>query len=136
MIVVLDTNVLVSGIINPHGPPGRIVDLLRAGELRLAVDDRILSEYADVLRRPSLESYFAGQDVDHILGYLRYGSERFIATAHIAGLPDEYDAPFLEIANAAGAVLVTGNLKHFPIRKRSGVTVESPAEFIRRFESL
>lgn len=135
MIIVLDTNVLVSGIINPHGPPGRIVDLLRMGELRLAVDDRILSEYADVLRRSHLEPYFAGQDVAHILEYIRYSSERLIATIQIAGLPDKYDAPFLEIAKAAGAILVTGNLKHFPVRKRSGVTVESPAEFIHRFES-
>jgi uncharacterized protein len=135
VIVVLDTNVLVSGIINPHGPPGRIVDLLRVGKLHLAVDDRILSEYADVLRRPRLEPYFAGQDVAHILEYLRYSSERLIATTHIAGLPDEHDAPFLEIAKAAGAILVTGNLRHFPVRKRSGVTVESPAEFIQRFKS-
>jgi putative PIN family toxin of toxin-antitoxin system len=135
VIAVLDTNVLVSGIINPHGPPGRIVDLLRAGELRLAVDDRILSEYAEVLRRPRLASYFAGQDVEHILDYLRYNSERLIATTHISGLPDEHDAPFLELAKAAGAILVKGNQKHFPILKRSGVKVESPAEFVRRYES-
>ena len=87
------------------------------------------------LRRPRLEPYFAGQDVAHILEYFRYNSERLIATTHISGLPDENDAPFLEIAKAAGAILVTGNLKHFPIRKRSGATVESPAEFIQRFES-
>ena len=135
MIVVLDTNVLVSGIINPHGAPGRLVDLLRAGELRVAADDRILSEYADVLHRPRLEPYFAGKDVANIIEYLRYNSERLIATTHIAGLPDEYDAPFLEIAKAAGAILVTGNLKQFPVEKRSGVTVESPAEFIQRFKS-
>ena len=110
MTIVLDTNVLVSGIINPHGPPGRIVDLLRAGELRLAVDDRILE-------------------------YLRGNSERLIATTRIAGLPDEHDAPFQELAKAAGTILVTGNLKHCPVRKRSGVTVESPAEFVQRFES-
>ena len=135
MIIVLDTNVLVSGIINPHGPPGRIVDLLRAGELRLAVDDRILSEYTDVLRRPRLASYFAGRDVEHILEYLRGNSERLIATTRIAGLPDEHDAPFLELAKVAGTILVTGNLKHFPVRKRSGVTVESSAEFVQRFKS-
>ncbi len=29
--IVLDTNVLVSGMINAHGHPGRIVDLLREG---------------------------------------------------------------------------------------------------------
>lgn len=135
MIVVLDTNVLVSGIISPHGPPGRIVDLLRAGKLRLAVDDRILAEYADVLHRPRLAPYFAESDVEHILEYLRGNSERVIPTASIAGLPDPHDAPFLETAKAAGTALVTGNLKHFPSRVRSGVTVETPAEFMKRFNA-
>jgi predicted nucleic acid-binding protein len=109
--------------------------MLRAGELRLVVDDRILSEYVDVLQRPRLEPYFVGQDVTHILEYLRSNSERLIVTTRIAGLPDEHDAPFLELAKAAGTILVTGNLKHFPVQKRSGVTVETPAEFIKRFES-
>ena len=46
---VVDTNVLVSGLLSPFGPPGRIVDLLQAGGLRLAADDRIEAEYRDVL---------------------------------------------------------------------------------------
>jgi len=134
VIIVLDTNVLVSGIINPHGPPGRIVDLLRTGELRLAVDDRILSEYADVLRRPRLAPYFAGQDIEHIIEYLYGNSERVIATIRFCGLPDENDAPFLEVAKTANLVLVTGNLKHYPAKKRNGVTVETPIEFMQRYE--
>jgi putative PIN family toxin of toxin-antitoxin system len=135
VIVVLDTNVLVSGIINPHGPPGCVVDLLRAGELRLAVDERILAEYADVLRRHHLAPYFAGHDIEHIIEYLRGNSERVIATTRIADLPDANDAPFLEVAKAADAVLVTGNGRHYPAKKRRGATVETPAEFMKRFES-
>jgi len=49
--IVLDTNVLISGMLSPSGPPGKIIDLLRSGALQLVVDDRILSEYTDVLRR-------------------------------------------------------------------------------------
>ena len=113
---------------------GRIVGLLRAGGLRLAADDRILSEYADALRRPRLSPYFAGQDVTHILDHLLCNSERLIATTRIASLPDAHDAPFLELAKAAGAILVTENLEHFPILKPCGVTAESPVDFVRRFE--
>ena len=47
---VLDTNVLVSGLINPHGHPGRLMDAVLGGHLELALDDRIYSEYAEVLR--------------------------------------------------------------------------------------
>jgi putative PIN family toxin of toxin-antitoxin system len=133
MTVVLDTNVLVSGIINPNGPPGRLVDLMRAGEVRLAVDDRIFAEYAAVLRRPRLAPYFENRDIDDILDYVNRNSQRHFARMFISGLPDEKDAPFLEIAKEAGAILVSGNLKHFPVKSRSGVTVESPAEFLQRF---
>ncbi len=130
MIAVVDTNVLVSGLINPSGPPGRIVDLLRVGGLRIAVDDRILAEYADVLRRPELEAYFAASDVEHILEYLRGNGERVVATAVIGELPDPTDAPFLEVALTAKAPLVTGNRKHFPRRHGHGCDVLTPAEFL------
>ena len=54
MKVVVDTNALVSGLINAQGGPGRIVDLLRVDVLQVVVDDRILAEYRDVwLARPS-----------------------------------------------------------------------------------
>ena len=52
MKVVLDTNVLVSGLLNPFGAPGRVVDLAVTGGLQPLHDDRILLEYGDVLRRP------------------------------------------------------------------------------------
>ncbi len=41
--IVLDTNVLVSGMINAHGAPGRIVDMVREEHVELVVDDRVLS---------------------------------------------------------------------------------------------
>jgi predicted nucleic acid-binding protein len=47
-------------------------------------------------------------------------------------LPDAKDAPFLALAHAAGALLVTGNLKHFPESARNGVVVLSPADYLAR----
>ena len=133
MITVLYTNVLVSGLINPKGSPGRIVDLLCAGSLRLAVDDRILAEYSEVLHRPSLAAYFTVSETSHILEYLTGNSERVLATRHIPNLPDPEDAPFLEVALTAGVPLVTGNLKHFPPASRQGCEVIPPADFLHRF---
>jgi len=133
VIAVLDTNILVSGFINPHGPPGRIIDLLRAGTLRLAVDDRILAEYVDVLHRSQLVSYFTVSDIGHILEYLATDSERVLALKQISGLPDPDDAPFLEVALAADVPLVTGNLKHFPLSCPEGCRIMPPAEFLRDF---
>jgi putative PIN family toxin of toxin-antitoxin system len=53
MRVVVDTNVMVSGVLNPHGPPGRIVNALLTETITVLHDDRILSEYREVLLRPT-----------------------------------------------------------------------------------
>ena len=58
MKVVLDTNVLVSGLLNPYGPPGRIVQLAAAGELQLCLDARILAEYREVREDSSASSLY------------------------------------------------------------------------------
>ena len=112
--LVLDTNVLVSGMINPFGAPGRIVDLLREGELELTVDDRILAEYSAVLNRRKFRAYFTLQEVRDILVFLEQNTHYTVATTHVSDLPDLKDAPFLEVALAAGVPLVTGNADHFP----------------------
>lgn len=41
---VLDTNVVVSGLLSAHGPPARLLDAALAGSLRLSLDDRIEAE--------------------------------------------------------------------------------------------
>ena len=46
MRVVIDTNVLVSGVISPHGPPGRIVNAVMSEMIIVLYDDRILKTHA------------------------------------------------------------------------------------------
>ena len=50
--VVVDTNLLVSGLIMPHGLPRRLIDGWRAGAFQLLITDAILAEYTTVLARP------------------------------------------------------------------------------------
>ena len=52
MKVVLDTNVIVSALLNPEGAPAAVVDLILAGGLEVAFDDRVIEEYREVLLRP------------------------------------------------------------------------------------
>ena len=131
--IVLDTNVLVSGMIRPFGPPGRIVDLVREGLLSLAIDDRIFAEYCEVLKRPRFRRYFSIADVRNVVRYLERNTSYSVCTLHASDLPDPADAPFLEVALASGVPLVTGNMDHFPEDRRRGVDVLSPAEFLLRF---
>ena len=133
MKIVIDTNVLISGMLNPSGPPGRIVDLLRSGALQAVVDDRILSEYADVLRREYFLRYFTEFEREDVIDYFVRNSHYTLSKVVAYDVPDEGDIPFLEIALSEGVPLITGNLKHFPERSRMGCNILLPRQFIDYF---
>ncbi len=132
MRIVLDTNVLVSGLLNPGGAPGRVVDLILGGRHHVLYDDRLIAEYLDVLTRPHLK--ISDALAKAVVGYFRLAGERVTAIPLPEdALPDPDDLPFLEVAISGEAdVLVTGNTRHFPPPKRRGVRVESPAVFLAR----
>lgn len=124
---VLDTNVIVSGLISPLGPPGRIVDALLARKLLIAVDDRILQEYREVLVRRKFR--FDHDKIHAFLGIMPFQVR--VTALPVKGMQatDPADTKFLEVAAAGdGSILVTGNATHYPSAKRGGVRVLSPAE--------
>lgn len=134
MRIVLDTNVLVSGLLSPFGPPGEIVRLVSSGAVTLCLDARIFSEYDEVLAQPRFG--FDSDSVAALLDYVDFTGEIVASQPLPARLPDPDDEPFLEVALACDAdCLVTGNLAHFPPESRAGVTVLSPAEFVDRIRS-
>lgn len=130
MLVVLDTNVLVSGLLNGSGSPGQILDLLLDGKLQIAYDDRILDEYEDVLARPQL--HLDHSQVDAVISYLEL-SGKFTEAENVSaeGYPDPDDLPFVEVFITARAeCLITGNLRHFTPLLEKGTKVYSPKQFL------
>ncbi len=133
MLVVIDTNVLVSGLLNGAGKPGKIIDLALENCFRLAYDDRILGEYEDVLARPELHIHPARAKA--IIAHLELTGQRFDAGAMSSeGFPDPGDLPFAEVFITANAqALVTGNLRHFSPLVEKGLAIYTPARFIELF---
>lgn len=135
MRIVLDTNVLVSGLLQPHGPSGAIVRLAAGGELTLCLDARILSEYDDVLGRPKFR--FDPDRIRRILHQFKSAGIRVTPLPLAVPLPDRDDEAFLEVALAGDAeYLITGNLKHYPPEARAGAAVVSPREFLDVLRAL
>jgi predicted nucleic acid-binding protein len=128
--VVFDTNVIVSGLLSPDGPPGRIVEWLRAGTIQAVLDDRVAAEYADVLARPRFR--LPPAEVAIVLAAIGAAAWRVEVRAEDAGqpLPDPGDAPFLECARAAGVPLVTGNVRHYPKAAAADVRLMTPAQYV------
>lgn len=134
MRIVLDTNVLLSGLLSPSGPPGNIVRLITTGAVRVCYDARILVEYRQVLLRPAFP--FTEFQVDSLLDQLEADGDLVAALPLVERLPDLEDEVFLEVALSGDAqFLVTGNLKHYPEQNRQGVRVVSPKEFLDLFRT-
>jgi uncharacterized protein len=129
MIIVLDTNVLISGILKPYSKAATILRLVADGMIQLAYDLRLLSEYRDVLNRPKFN--FAKEDVELFLDEVEKEGLLVSGRPLKFHLPDQDDEPFLEVAlSAQGKAIVTGNKRHFPRKEYEGVKILSPAEFL------
>ncbi len=113
--IVIDTNILVSALLQPRSLPAAVLLLALSGQVQLCISDAIFAEYEDVIRRPHLK-----RPPDVIEGALR--SLRKIGhwvkpVDRIEECSDPDDDVFLECAEAAEAdYLITGNRRHFPKR--------------------
>lgn len=130
-LLVLDANVIVSGVLTPHGPCASLLAAILNDSAGLVLDARIFDEYREVLARPKFR--LSPGAVKSLLQGLQDLSEWILPAPLPADLlPDPDDLPFLELALAAKAILVTGNLRHFPEQARRGVTVLDPAAALAR----
>ena len=136
MKIVLDTNIVVSGLLQSQGNPAQVLTLVLSGAVQVCHDERILAEYAKVLARPRFK--FAPKRVREVLNKIEADGLPIDAYAESnLDLPDADDEPFLAVALAASVdFLVTGNLSDYPPAKRRGCAVVSPAAFMEHWRKL
>src|ERR1700733_11021982 len=111
--VVLDTNIVVSALLHPLGPPAQVFLLTVSGSIQLCVSGKVYAEYEDVIRRPRLR-----RDESVIAATLHSVREKGLwvrPTEAVRACADPDDDIFLECAQAArAAYIVTGNIRDFP----------------------
>ena len=113
MNVVLDTNILVSAVWSPGKTAGDILVAALSGRFNIFYDLRIIEEYFRVLHYPKFG--FEDWEIDAVLEpIVKYGTVIAAKPAPDVAFTDESDRKFYEVAKTAGAILVTGNMKHYP----------------------
>ena len=127
MLVVIDTNILVSALWSKNGAPARVLSLIISGGLIPCYDYRILSEYKEVLTRPKFK--FTNGEVSALLDWIVDNGRSVVAEPLNVDFSDEADKKFYEVAKFCGAKLITGNIKHFP--KNNDVLTVS--EFLEQY---
>lgn len=129
MNIVLDTNILVSAAWSPGHNASNILNAVFARKFTICYDYRILEEYDRVLHYPKLK--FNEWEINSILDPLIKNGISVIANP-ITDVPfdrDETDRKFYEVAKFCHAILISGNLIHYP----ADPDIMSPADFCKRY---
>jgi len=125
---VLDTNVIVSALLQPLGPPAQVFLLALGGNIQMCVSGEVFAEYEEVLRRPRFKR--SEETIVAALGAIRAKAYWVRPTMTVRACSDPDDDIFLECAQASAAeYLVTGNAIDFPLRWE-GTEIVSPRSFL------
>jgi uncharacterized protein len=131
MRLVLDTNVIVSALLNAGRTPDRAIASIRARGDLLLYDSRIAEEYRSVLARPKFMTIDPLQADALIAALFRQGQDLGEVAPWDGPLIDPRDRCFVQVALAGRAdAIVTGNTRHYPLDL--GFDVLDPAAFLAR----
>lgn len=134
MKVVIDTNVLLSGLMSPQGAPGRVVAAWREARFDLVLSMEQLGEIARVLTYPKIQRVLRWDDsrIEQFLKQLYVRAELAdLRGVAVEALGDPADEPILAALVASQAdVLVTGDAQLLKLRDRH--PIQTPAQFAGR----
>lgn len=138
MIAVLDSNVLVSAVLQPSGSPGRVVQALAVRRFIACTTDHLWSEFVNVMGRPRIQRLLAkrgpgAKEIDDILGDLKLLMD-FVpsvepTTTWIQG--DADDDWVVQCAVTSQADVIVSGDAHFQRAKPTlPVTIKTPSQFL------
>jgi putative PIN family toxin of toxin-antitoxin system len=110
MRVIVDTNILLSALINPHGLPAKLIDAWRGARFELITSRDQLLELGEVARRPELRKYVIPARAGRFLNDLREFATVLSRLPRVDRSRDPGDNFLLAMAEASGAeYLVSGD---------------------------
>ncbi len=136
--VVLDANQFVSAILNPDGPPAKVLNAWREGLFELVASPSIIDEIRKVLNYPRLSKIHkkSPKEIDLFLEDLEIIA--FVAPEKLSlsvVLDDPTDDKYLVAALEGDAkFIVTGDSDLLKIREYEGVKMVTARAFLKEME--
>ncbi|MBF0464803.1 MAG: putative toxin-antitoxin system toxin component, PIN family [Nitrospirae bacterium] len=138
--IVLDANIFISAILNSHGKPAQIFDLLRTDELQLITSTKIISEVKKVAMYPKIQNRHkkALHEVEQDLNNLFAIAEVIEGGLKIEAIPnDPTDNKYLECALEGRAdFIISGDHHLLDLKVFQGVEILKPEEFLYRLNEI
>jgi putative PIN family toxin of toxin-antitoxin system len=132
--VLLDTNVLVSGLIGRAGPPRQLLDAWLDGRYTLISSLYQVQELDHVLSYPRIATRLAlsEAELETILAALLSQAEIVVAQIDLSGVTrDPKDDPLVAAAVLGGVdYLVSGDQDLLTLAEYEGIKVVTPREFV------
>jgi len=139
MRAVIDTGVLVSGLIKHAGTTGEIMRSLRDGRFTIIFSTNILMEIIEVLGRSSFRSkyHILPDDINALIDLIRLRGELVAIKEQVTACRDPKDNKFLEAAIAGQAdAIVSGDADLLDLIAFKGIPILRPAEFLTRLSDI
>jgi hypothetical protein len=132
--VVLDTNVLVSGLIVANGPSGRILDAVRQGNLTLVTSPQLLQEFSDVVARPRIARKYpkVAEQAETVIDFFRANATLVSGQpveAVVAADPDD-DAVIACAVQGEAEYIVSGDEHLLNLGQHGSIRIVTPSQFI------
>lgn len=142
MRVVLDTNVILSGIIVPHNPPAQLLTLAQEGRFKIILSPKIIQEIQRVLGYPRLAKFMAKHrlslnEADDVLQKIINLALLTPGNLEVQALPvDPSDNDILAAAVEGEAEFVISGDHHLTdLKSFQGIRIVDPATFLSMIKS-
>lgn len=129
--VVIDTNVIVSSLIQRNYPNFIISELFIEGKFLLCISEELMAEYYEVLARPKFarfHDFFVRAEA--LLAEIETKATKYYPTITLELISDDDDNMILELADESNAdFIITGNTTDFTFSSYKQTKIVTPKEY-------
>ena len=131
-LIIIDTNVLLSGLQSNKGQSFKLLQKLLKDEIRIGISVPLVLEYEKILKKQLSRTIFTTEEIDSIISYLcKVGVPIKVFYLWRPYLRDPYDDHILEVALAGNCkYIVTYNKKDFYGIEAFGIKAVTPYEYL------
>ncbi len=136
MKIVIDTNVLLSGLQSDMGYSHKLLEMLPSDEFDICISVPLVLEYEEQLKKHLPHEIFTEEDIDGFIDYIcRIAKKTPVFYLWRPHLKDPFDDHVLELALASQSTyIITFNKRDFRGTEQYGIHIVTPGEFIRILE--
>jgi len=132
--VVLDTNVLVSGLIM-LGKPRELLSIIARREATLVLSKEILNEFTKVMRQNKLTEYVTEEQVERFIENIERIAEFVELESHLEVVNDPKDDIVINTAiDGRADLIVSGDHHLLSLKEFRGIKIASVDEAVRKLK--